>query len=441
MMAPLGALHPAADADGAAAAAPPSVALGEGYSVVKLRGLPFNVTRDDIVGFLAPVAVPSGGVHLMNHETGRPSGIAYVELATEDDQADALKKDKQMLGDRYIDTFACSQVELQARLAGGLERGLGGPLTPVMLAQQHAQLQAASCFVKLRGLPYSADQAAINAFFAPLRVVALQVALNSSGQPSGFGFVQFSSSEDTTAALGRSKERMGTRYVEVFRSTCGEMEAARAHAFVVVQQRQALQHGGMQGSGAYPGMAAGQGGPGGHQGGHRGPMGQGGPGGSRRPEHAYTAYQAGWRVSKGRSDGMAPRRPPPRRRRAHTPALPPPPQAALQTLASHPQPGAYGGGGGYPSSQPYGGSGYDPAAAGSAYAGSGADGGYASYAAAGYPAGYPASYPASDPAGAPPQGSYPPAAPGASYPGYAPGYGGYGYGDAYAYSGAYGYGA
>ena len=141
MMAPLGALHPAADADGAAAAAPPSVALGEGYSVVKLRGLPFNVTRDDIVGFLAPVAVPSGGVHLMNHETGRPSGIAYVELATEDDQADALKKDKQMLGDRYIDTFACSQVELQARLAGGLERGLGGPLTPVMLAQQHAQLQ------------------------------------------------------------------------------------------------------------------------------------------------------------------------------------------------------------------------------------------------------------------------------------------------------------
>ena len=46
-----------------------------------------------------------------------------------------------MLGDRYIDTFACSQVELQARLAGGLERGLGGPLTPVMLAQQHAQMK------------------------------------------------------------------------------------------------------------------------------------------------------------------------------------------------------------------------------------------------------------------------------------------------------------
>ena len=376
----------------------------------------------------------------MNHETGRPSGIAYVELATEDDQADALKKDKQMLGDRYIDTFACSQVELQARLAGGLERGLGGPLTPVMLAQQHAQLQAASCFVKLRGLPYSADQAAINAFFAPLRVVALQVALNSSGQPSGFGFVQFSSSEDTTAALGRSKERMGTRYVEVFRSTCGEMEAARAR---------------VRGGAAEAGVAArrdarlwcipGDGGGAGRTGRtpRRAPRadGAGRTGRLAAAGACVHCVPGGLTGLEGRSDGMAPRRPPPRRRRAHTPALPPPPQAALQTLASHPQPGAYGGGGGYPSSQPYGGSGYDPAAAGSAYAGSGADGGYASYAAAGYPAGYPASYPASDPAGAPPQGSYPPAAPGASYPGYAPGYGGYGYGDAYAYSGAYGYGA
>ena len=60
-------------------------ALGEGYSVVKLRGLPWNVTVDDITTFLAPIAVPQGGVHLMNGANGRPSGLAYVELSSEAD--------------------------------------------------------------------------------------------------------------------------------------------------------------------------------------------------------------------------------------------------------------------------------------------------------------------------------------------------------------------
>ena len=98
-------------------------ALGEGYSVVKLRGLPWNVTVDDITTFLAPIAVPQGGVHLMNGANGRPSGLAYVELSSEADQKEAMLKDKQSIGGRYIDIFSCSQNELQARLAGGLERG------------------------------------------------------------------------------------------------------------------------------------------------------------------------------------------------------------------------------------------------------------------------------------------------------------------------------
>ena len=33
-------------------------------------------------------------------------------------KAEALRRDKQSIGGRYIDVFACSQTELQARLAG-----------------------------------------------------------------------------------------------------------------------------------------------------------------------------------------------------------------------------------------------------------------------------------------------------------------------------------
>merc|ERR1719409_1489094 len=129
----------------------PQSALGEGYSVVKLRGLPWNVSVDDIHTFLVNIVVPQGGVHLMNGPNGRPSGLAYVELSSEEDQAEALRRDKNSIGGRYIDVFACSQTELQARLAGGLERG-GHP------GGYGAPNPADAHFVKLRGLPYQATE-------------------------------------------------------------------------------------------------------------------------------------------------------------------------------------------------------------------------------------------------------------------------------------------
>ena len=49
-----------------AQASPPVVALGEGYWVVKLRGLPWSVTLEDIATFLSGITLPKGGVHLMN---------------------------------------------------------------------------------------------------------------------------------------------------------------------------------------------------------------------------------------------------------------------------------------------------------------------------------------------------------------------------------------
>jgi hypothetical protein len=255
--------------DGANANQPQS-ALGEGFSVVKLRGLPWNVSIEDIHTFLSGIAVPQGGVHLMNGANGRPSGLAYVELSSEDDQAEALRRDKQSIGGRYIDVFACSQTELQARLAGGLERGGhggGGPNS----ADAH--------FCKLRGLPYQANEQQIAGFFQPLQVVAVQIAFNANGQPSGFGFVQFRTPDDASNALSRSNQVLGSRYVEVFRCSRSEMEQARMHALSVMPFMRGQQHMGA--------MGAGQGGRGGQGGG------QGAGQGNRAPsESAYAAYQA-----------------------------------------------------------------------------------------------------------------------------------------------------
>lgn len=257
-----------ANANGAASQS--QAALGEGFSVIKLRGLPWNVTIDDIHTFLANITVPQGGVHLMNGANGRPSGLAYVELSTEEDQAEALRRDKEKIGGRYIDVFACSQTELQARLAGGLERGGvagGGPNA----VDAH--------FAKLRGLPYQATEQQIAGFFQPLQVVAVQIAFNASGQPSGFGFVQFRTPEDAAAALGRTNQVLGSRYVEVFRCSRAEMEQARMHALSVMPFMR-----GQQAMGGPGGM--------GGRGGHGAANGPGTGGHGNRNEGAYAAYQA-----------------------------------------------------------------------------------------------------------------------------------------------------
>jgi heterogeneous nuclear ribonucleoprotein F/H len=42
-------------------------------------------------------------IHLTTTREGRPSGEAFIELATEDDAELALKKDRQNMGKRYVE--------------------------------------------------------------------------------------------------------------------------------------------------------------------------------------------------------------------------------------------------------------------------------------------------------------------------------------------------
>lgn len=72
----------------------------EGY-IVKLRGLPWSATAEDISKFLGDDGVMK--VHLTLSKEGRPSGEAFVELETEEDLKRAEDKDKEHMGSRYIE--------------------------------------------------------------------------------------------------------------------------------------------------------------------------------------------------------------------------------------------------------------------------------------------------------------------------------------------------
>lgn len=81
--------------------------------IIKLRGLPWTVTTEDILKFLDGVQVSEedgGGVHLITYSRNstRPNGEAFVVCASEDDYKRAFYYNKKNMGHRYIESrFIC----------------------------------------------------------------------------------------------------------------------------------------------------------------------------------------------------------------------------------------------------------------------------------------------------------------------------------------------
>ena len=92
-------------------------------TILKLRGLPFSVQDDDIVRWFDD---PALGVSALNsdsvfivHEGGKPSGIAFVEFASNQEAQAAMAKNKQTMGNRYIEIFPANRSDLERFRARG----------------------------------------------------------------------------------------------------------------------------------------------------------------------------------------------------------------------------------------------------------------------------------------------------------------------------------
>lgn len=76
-------------------------------NVIRIRGLPWNTTIQEICDFFSGVHILNGanGIHLVTLATNntKPLGEAYIELASNDDLQLALSLHKKNLGTRYIE--------------------------------------------------------------------------------------------------------------------------------------------------------------------------------------------------------------------------------------------------------------------------------------------------------------------------------------------------
>lgn len=84
------------------------------HAVVRVRGLPFNTTVEQVASLLHDVALADDGppIVLARLPDGRPTGDAYVRVASQDALCTALGHDNHKLGTRYVQVFRASMRDL-----------------------------------------------------------------------------------------------------------------------------------------------------------------------------------------------------------------------------------------------------------------------------------------------------------------------------------------
>ncbi|XP_034088078.1 epithelial splicing regulatory protein 2 isoform X2 [Gymnodraco acuticeps] len=210
----------------------------ENQVIIRMRGLPFTATSQEVLSFLgpeSPVTDGAEGLLFVKYPDGRPTGDAFVLFSCEEYAQNALKKHKQILGKRYIELFRSTAAEVQQVLNRYMSAPListlpPSPIVPVpVMAQPYLPAASSSrdC-VRLRGLPYTAGIEDILEFMGEhtvdIKPHGVHMVLNQQGRPSGDAFIQMRSPDKSFMVAQKChKKTMKDRYVEVFQCSTEEM--------------------------------------------------------------------------------------------------------------------------------------------------------------------------------------------------------------------------
>uniref|UniRef100_A0A8D3BKQ1 Epithelial splicing regulatory protein 2 n=1 Tax=Scophthalmus maximus TaxID=52904 RepID=A0A8D3BKQ1_SCOMX len=211
----------------------------ENQVIIRMRGLPFTATPQEVLSFLgpeSPVTDGAEGLLFVKYPDGRPTGDAFVLFSCEEYAQNALKKHKQILGKRYIELFRSTAAEVQQVLNRYMSTPLiatlpPSPIVPVPVLATPPFLPAASSTrdcVRLRGLPYTAGIEDILEFMGEhtvdIKPHGVHMVLNQQGRPSGDAFIQMKSPDKAFMVSQKChKKTMKDRYVEVFQCSTEEM--------------------------------------------------------------------------------------------------------------------------------------------------------------------------------------------------------------------------
>ena len=235
----------------------------KGSFVVRLRGLPWQITEEDITGFFSGLKIIPEGIYFFRDSSGRPMGEGFVRFETKYDSEEAIKRHKKFIGKRYIEVFSSSMDEWNK---SGADNKSGGKNTgrnssnstkssgsssssssssrsnmtssnsrssPVTSSRKDRNGYSHSSnnnmgggfVVRMRGLPYSVSIGDILNFFKGIDLEEDQIYIltNHSGQITGDGYVNFNTAKNAERAMAFHNSRIGRRYIELFSSDDKEL--------------------------------------------------------------------------------------------------------------------------------------------------------------------------------------------------------------------------
>uniref|UniRef100_A0A8C1XAR6 Epithelial splicing regulatory protein 2 n=1 Tax=Cyprinus carpio TaxID=7962 RepID=A0A8C1XAR6_CYPCA len=211
----------------------------ENQVIIRMRGLPFTASPQDVLGFLGPESPVTDGMEgllFVKYPDGRPTGDAFVLFACEEYAQNALKKHKQILGKRYIELFRSTAAEVQQVLNRYMSTPLISTLPPpppmvsmpVLATPPFITTGSTRDCIRLRGLPYIAAIEDILEFMGEhtidIRPHGVHMVFNQQGRPSGDAFIQMKSADRAFMVAQKChKKMMKDRYVEVFQCSTEEM--------------------------------------------------------------------------------------------------------------------------------------------------------------------------------------------------------------------------
>ncbi|KAL1501512.1 hypothetical protein ABEB36_006819 [Hypothenemus hampei] len=188
--------------------------------VVRARGLPWQSSDQDIAKFFRGLNVAKGGVALCLSSLGRRNGEALVRFVSQEHRDIALKRHKHHIGPRYIEVYRASGEDFLS-VAGGSSCEALAFLS-----------RGAAVIVRMRGLPYDCTAQQVLDFFSSGDnacnvmdgVDGVLFVRKADGRATGDAFVLFGEEADAPKALAKHREVIGSRYIELFRSTTAEVQ-------------------------------------------------------------------------------------------------------------------------------------------------------------------------------------------------------------------------